>query len=108
MKKYRVVHICQIGKVSEPFIVYVSSVKEGIKVMNMLADYDLYQLINHIKPDYSNASFLEEYDEEENEWFDWMDELGDTASDILRELRNKYSSEELYIALDTESEEDYK
>ena len=51
--------------------------------MDILADYDLFQLENRIKPDYSNASFLEVWDEDEQDWIDWYDE--ETGIDDLDE-----------------------
>ena len=39
-------------------------------------DYDLFQYENNIKPDYCNASGLEYFDEEEQEWCEWYDDDG--------------------------------
>ena len=39
----------------EPFEVEVSSLREGRKLLEVLGDYDLFQLEKRIKPDYSNA-----------------------------------------------------
>jgi len=58
----------------KPFRVPVESVREGVKLMNVLADYDLFQFRNNIKPDYCNVGGLEMYDEEEKSWMDWYDE----------------------------------
>lgn len=49
----------------------------------MFANYDLFQFENGIKPDYSNATFLEEFDEERNEWVSWIDE--ETGIDDINE-----------------------
>lgn len=56
----------------------VSGPEEAAKVMQILADYDLFQLKHHIKPDYANAGGLEvyvaDYDGTQtpgwNEWYD--------------------------------------
>ena len=42
----------------EPFEVPVPTWEEGIRLLNTLAAYDLFQLAHHIKPDYSNAGGL--------------------------------------------------
>ena len=60
------------------FEVDVSSVAEGVKVMAVLADYDLFQFKNNIKPDYSNAGGLRRWCDDDRdgipEWEDWFDE----------------------------------
>lgn len=79
--KLRVWHIPQIPM--KPFRVDVKDVEEGKKLLNVLADYDLFQLENHIKPDYSNASGLEIF--EDGEWCDYYDEEGRDIWEIIRE-----------------------
>lgn len=69
----RVWHIPQVPM--HPFKVYVSSVKEAKKILDVLAIYDLFQFKYKIKPDYSNISGLEIY--ENGEWIDWENEVGD-------------------------------
>lgn len=62
------------------FLVDVASVAEGVKVMDVLAGYDLFQLENRIKPDYSNAGGLQMFDPEDDtdspdgSWVDWCDD----------------------------------
>ena len=51
--------------------------------MNTLANYDLFQYENNIKPDYCNTTVLEEYNEDSQEWVDWCDE--ETGIDDLEE-----------------------
>ena len=70
--KLRIQHFPQVP--CKPFKVHVDSVKEAHKIMNVLADYDLFQLAHHIKPDYANMSVLEMFDTENEEWCDWYDE----------------------------------
>jgi hypothetical protein len=55
----------------EAFEVPVSSAKEGASLMNTLAEYDAFQFLNGIKPDYSNAGGLQVYTD--GEWLDWED-----------------------------------
>lgn len=68
--KLRVWWIPQIP--GKPFIVPVESVAEGVNIMNILADYDWFQLNNNIKPDYCNAGGLSMF--EDGEWIDWCDD----------------------------------
>ena len=56
----------------KPFTVDVASVEEGEKIMNALANYDLFQYANHIKPDYANAGGLNIWTG--TEWESWEDE----------------------------------
>ncbi len=63
----------------EPFVVAVSSVAEGVKIMDMLASYDAFQLEHRIKPDYCNAGVLQMFDASDDtdatdgSWVDWCD-----------------------------------
>ncbi len=85
--KLRVWWIPQIP--GKPFRVDVDSVKEGVKIMDTLASYDLFQLEHRIKPDYSNAGGLEMFDPSDTEdspdgsWVSWYDE--DTCEEDPRE-----------------------
>ena len=58
------------------FHVPVKDVAEGVKIMDTLANYDLFQFKNNIKPDYCNAGGLDIYEEGEAgmEWVSWYDE----------------------------------
>lgn len=62
------------------FHVGVETVKEGAKILEVLADYDQFQLDNNIKPDYCNAGGLMMFDTEDKEdspegsWVDWCDD----------------------------------
>lgn len=62
------------------FEVPVSSVQEGKKILDVLADYDLFQYENKIKPDYANTGGLVEFDG--LEWLEWVNEDGDTIDDL--------------------------
>lgn len=76
--KLRVWWIPQIPM--KPFHVPVSSVEEGVKIMNVLSDYDAFQFENRIKPDYSNVGGLQVFDPSDDtdapsgSWVDWWDE----------------------------------
>lgn len=66
------------------FYVYVGSVKEAIKVYNILADYDYFQFINNVKGDYANAGGLQVF--EDGEWLDWLDENGEDFDYVMENL----------------------
>lgn len=53
----------------KPFIVPVSNLREAKLLLATLANYDLFQLENNIKPDYSNVGGLSVF--EDGEWCDW-------------------------------------
>lgn len=63
----------------KPFYVKVESPEEGKKVLDILANYDLFQLENRIKPDYSNMGGLEEFTEDG--WVEWESEEGDNIDE---------------------------
>ncbi|MCK4503388.1 MAG: hypothetical protein KAU22_10160 [Desulfuromonadales bacterium] len=62
------------------FYVGVGSVAEGVKIMVTLAQYDLFQLENNIKPDYCNCGGMQMFDPNDTEdapegsWVSWHDE----------------------------------
>lgn len=87
--KLRVWHIPQIPM--KPFHIEVSSIEEAWKILNVLWDYDLFQYENHVKPDYSNASGLEYWDETEQDWIEWYDE--ETDCNIREYFENKEREE---------------
>lgn len=73
--KYRIWHNCQVGAVDN-FYIDVEDINTAWKIMNVLWEYDYFQFCNHIKGDYANATGLEYFDEEVNEWCEWYDEDG--------------------------------
>ncbi len=73
----RVWHIPQIP--CKPFHVAVTSPREAALMLRVLADYDLFQLEQRIKPDYSNAQGLEVF--EDGEWCEWCDDDGNEIRD---------------------------
>ena len=68
-------HIPQVP--GEIFTVDVSSLEEGAKVMNILADYDQFQFEKNIKPDYCNAQGIRRWCADDGDgkpgWEDWYD-----------------------------------
>jgi hypothetical protein len=95
MKKLQVWWIPQIPM--DSFRVEVDSVAEGVKIMQVLADYDSFQFDNNIKPDYSNAGGLNQWSENcDGEgapgWEDWYDEeSGEDEPDVWLELTKEPS-----------------
>ena len=58
-----------------PFMVDVSTPEEGGKILDVLANYDLFQYEKNIKPDYSNAGGLNVFcDGDWEEWYSEFDE----------------------------------
>lgn len=80
--------IPQLG-ISKMFEVDVADVAEGVKVMDVLARYDLFQYENKVKPDYANAGGLRRWCDDSDGvgtpgWEDWYDE--ETGEDDPREF----------------------
>lgn len=69
------------------FRVEVESVQQAALIMNVLADYDIFQFENNVKPDYCNVGGLEVF--EDGDWTDWYDEdtgIGDPR-EYMRHMR---------------------
>lgn len=69
----RVWHIPQVP--GEAFHVSVGSLEEAIKIVAILIQYDLFQFMQGVKPDYCNANGLEVF--EDGEWWEWLSEDGE-------------------------------
>ena len=54
----------------EPFEVPVKTAEEGAALLNVLAEYDAFQFIKKVKPDYCNSGGLMEFDG--SDWEDWQ------------------------------------
>lgn len=93
-KKLRVYWFPQIPCAA--FYVPVRTVREARLILTTLADYDAFQFKNRIKPDYSNAGGLEEFDPTDTthgpdgSWLEWyneddegIDELTDAEIDAV-------------------------
>ncbi|WP_312131908.1 superinfection exclusion protein [Leclercia sp.] len=96
MSKLRVWHIPQVPM--KAFTVEVQSVEEGVRLMDALADYDIFQYENNIKPDYCNANGLQIWDESltdedmadmelTDRWVDWYSEYYDDPREYLESLK---------------------
>ncbi len=65
---------------NESFYVEVATPQEAKKVLDILAKYDLFQLENKIKPDFSNAGGLEVF--ESKQWSEWHSENGEDIDEV--------------------------
>ena len=77
--KLRVSHFPQVP--CKAFHVDVDSIEEAMKIKNILANYDLFQYNNRIKPDYCNVTTIDMWDEDSDGegnpgWCNWSDEEG--------------------------------
>ena len=68
----------------------VNSVEDACILCDCLADYDLFQYKNNIKPDYCNVGGLQVF--EDGLWLDWYDEISNMDFDsYMDEYMEKYS-----------------
>jgi hypothetical protein len=73
----------------KPFHVEVVNLAEAKKIMEVLANYDIFQFENRIKPDYSNVGGLECFRQhgapvpadDLPDWCEWESEDGDNIGD---------------------------
>jgi len=77
----------------ECFYTPVTSIKEAALLLDMLARYDMFQLKNDIKSDYSNAGGLTVFDN--GEWIDWEDDSGEDIDYWMDQ--NWYTDERLKV-----------
>lgn len=87
-KQLRVWHIPQVP--GTPFYVDVATVDEAMKILVVLAYYDCFQFEHNIKPDYSNASGLEEWHDDVQEWWEWEDyNTGNSIWALITSIKEK-------------------
>lgn len=82
-------HIPQVPM--KPFIVPVANLVEAKLLLDTLAQYDIFQFENRIKPDYCNAGGLSVF--EDGEWTDWWDDDGNQIDDLEMEQLRLQDSE---------------
>lgn len=100
----RVWWIPQLGMRGNPFYWYVKSPEEGKLLMDALAQYDLYQLHNRIKPDYANVGGLEIYDADTDGdgtsgWMDWMSGDGFDIDQYFENLKEEDEEPRLLVPM---------
>lgn len=71
------------------FEVPVKSPEEAILIMDTLAQYDIFQLENNIKPDYCNAGGLNVF--EDGDWSNWYHPETDKDIDEWKNSREEPS-----------------
>lgn len=82
-QQLRLAHFPQLP--CKPFIIPVANVAEAVKIATTIWDYDKFQFENRIKPDYSNATTLEVF--EDGEWCDWYSDCGMSFDDVVAEMK---------------------
>jgi len=92
MSKLRVWWVSQMG--TDAIHIPVQSVKEAKKTMDLLSYFDCFQYNQHIRPDYSNTGGLEMYDEETQEWCDWVYEDDNEYIEDIDEWCEKFLSKD--------------
>lgn len=66
----------------DSFMVPVKTPQEAQKILEVLAQYDLYQYENNIKPDYCNAGGLL-VEDESGDWVEWYNDDGDDIDEAI-------------------------
>jgi len=69
------------------FYVPVANIEQAALIMDTLADYDLFQYNNNVKPDYSNAGGVEIF--EDGEWMDWHNDEFDDFDEYKESLESE-------------------
>lgn len=69
------------------FFVDVASPQEAKKLLDVLADYDMFQFENNVKGDYCNAGGLEVFEDVDEEgdlaWYEWSHpETGEDIDEV--------------------------
>ena len=65
----------------EAFYVPIKNIDEAKLLINTLADYDIFQFKNNIKPDYSNTGGLQKYNG--TEWEEYEDDDERSIDEIM-------------------------
>ena len=85
--KLRVWHIPQVPM--DAFHVDVKDIETAKLILVTLANYDIFQFENNIKPDYSNMSGLQVL--EGDEWADWEDGDCEDIWEVINHEDKKWS-----------------
>jgi hypothetical protein len=68
MAKFRAWYIPQVPM--HPFEVERPTAVEAQAALDLITNFSIFEFDNNIKPDYSDAGGVEEWDEAAQEWFD--------------------------------------
>lgn len=79
--EYKVWHIPQVP--GKPFEIFCETFEEAVNIVRVLSEYDKFQFENKIKPDYANMSGLDQWDDEDEEWYSWELEIDDEYFDNI-------------------------
>ena len=82
MNKLRI-YYCILG--TETYHEEVSSVEEAKAKIDSIARFVNSKVEEGVFPDHCSTAGLEEYDEDDNEWYDWYDEDGNDFNDHFRD-----------------------
>lgn len=74
---------------TETYYQTVSSVEEAKLVIDSIAKFINMKVEEGVFPDHCSIAGLEEYDEDDNEWYDWYDEDGDDFNEHFRWINTK-------------------
>jgi predicted transcriptional regulator len=70
------------------FYVDVKNIEEAKLILKTLANYDLFQFKNKIKPDYSNAGGLQIFEKNHEgniDWSDWYSQDGEDIDEVMKD-----------------------
>lgn len=80
-------HVWWVPQVpGRPFIFDVPGIEEGILLCQALAEYDIFQFENNIKPDFANAGGMSYRLTEADEWEDFDPDDPDEVTAVRNEL----------------------
>lgn len=87
--KFRVWWVPQIGMTGKPFELDVPTIEAGLMICTALADYDVYQFENKIKPDYCSMGGLQWCHPilTEGEWWDIDTDDEDDMEDVRERIK---------------------
>lgn len=69
---------------TETYYQTVSSAEEAKIVIDSIAKFVNMKVEEDVFPDHCSVAGLEEYDEDDNEWYDWYDEDGNDFDEHFR------------------------
>jgi Superinfection exclusion gene product 17 len=94
--KLRITHFPQVGTCKKSFVVQVDNEEQAHILMNVLSIQHIWLEKNKIIPDFSNAMFIEMYDEDSDGDGnpDWVDYWNEEEGMDWDELEKTYFSEE--------------
>ena len=77
------IYYCIVG--TETYYEEVSSVEEAKAKIDSISRFVNAKVEEEVFPDHCSVAGLEEYDENDNEWYDWYDEDGNDFDEHFRD-----------------------